>query len=1373
MTVTTGAARGLEDAYPLAALQAGMLYHSAYEPDAATYHDLTTITLRGVFDAGAFEAALAEVTARHPVLRTSIDLTGFSEPLQLVHRSATLPLEVTDLSGFSGDPEAAGRRLAEWSEAEKRRPFDWASPPLARAHVHVLPGELFAFSLSFHHAILDGWSVAALVTELLQRYHGHLTDEPVPLTRPGAAFRELVAAERAAVAAPETRDFWQARMADAPGTRLPRLPGPHGEPGAEVLRLPLPAELLERLGAAARGLAVPLRTLLLAAHLRVLALVTGESEVMTGLVTHSRPESEAGEEVLGLFLNTVPLRLDVTAPTWAELVREVFEAEVALLPHRRYPLFEIQRAAGRSPLLDVLFDFRDFHVYRGLPGVEIVDQDFFEQTDVPFAAAFGRSREHGGFDLTLTYDRAQFDAGQVARFGELYLVALHQAADPGDDPRSEAPYLERDAAAIDGWNATTRTYPDATLHELIAAQAARTPAAPAVCYDGTWLSYRELTERAGAVTARLTAAGTRPGDVVGVCLERGPDLLPALLGVLGAGAAYLPLEPGLPAERLAYMIEDARARTVLTGAASTTVLPAGVALSLTGPEPDPAALPRTGPAADPAAATGLAPDPAADSPDVPGSPARVHPDSPAYVIFTSGSTGRPKGVGVSHRAIVNRLLWMQEAFGLAPDERVLHKTPLSFDVSVWELFWPLITGAGLVVAEPDAHRDGARLAALAAAHDVTTMHFVPSMLELFLDEPDLPALRRVICSGEALGAELAARCHDRLPHTELHNLYGPTEAAVDVTWHPYEPGEPSVPIGRPVANTRLEVLDAGGRRVPVGTPGELCLGGVQLARGYVSRPGLTAERFVPDPYGPPGARLYRTGDLARWLPTGEIQYLGRTDFQVKIRGQRVELGEIEALLTAEASVRAAVVVLRGERLVAYVVPENGPENDTANDSANGTANGTANSTANSSENDAAGGSDAPNTDAGGPAAPAGRLPELAAALRTRLPEYMIPAAWVPLDALPVTANGKLDRAALPDPGDAGRAPYLPPRDPFEARLATLWEETLGVDAIGVHDDFFALGGHSLLALRLTMRLRKELGRDVPLSSVLTAPTVAGLAAELRRPQDNDGAPRRIVPLRPTGDRDPVFLFHALGGQVFRYLPLTRHLGPDQPVYAVQAAGLAPGERPHATLAEMVDDYTAHLLEVRPHGPYVLGGYCIGGNIALETARRLRELGEEVPLVVLFYSDANEPVLRASLEDDAVLLTHALAGGKVQVNLDDLHRMSPDERLLAVIDAAARADTLQPDTADLRQARRFVDVFRANAHAVGHYRHAPYDGDVLLYSPAAEGVPPDDMGWRDVVTGRLRISPIHGERFTVMYEPRVALAAAELRSSIDHGLTSDD
>ncbi|MDH2425403.1 amino acid adenylation domain-containing protein [Sphaerisporangium sp. TRM90804] len=1300
MTVTAGPARGLEDAYPLAALQAGMLFHSEYEPGAPTYHDLTTITLRGRFDRAAFAAALAEVTAGHPVLRTSFDLAGFSEPIQLVHRSAELPLEVTDLTGEADAPA----RLREWSEREKLRPFDWARPPLARVHVHLLPGGLFAFSLSFHHAILDGWSVAAFTTELFRRYAAHLAGAPLPVRPPGAAFRDLVARERALVASPEAKDFWNARVADAPDTRIPRLPGaPAGETRAvDVLAAPVPAGVLDDLRAVARTLQVPLRTVLLAVHARVLALLTGRPEVMTGLVTHGRPESEAGEEVLGLFLNTVPLGVDAGAPTWGALVRRVFDAEVALLPHRQYPLFEIQRASGRSPLLDVLFDFRDFHVYRGMPaeaGIELLDQEFFEQTDLPLTVSFGRSRDHGGFDLTLTYDRAQFTAAQMERIRDHYLTALRAlAAGPDGDPRPSAPYLAADGDTIERWNATRRPYAAGTLHELIAAQAARTPSAPAVGYDGLWLTYRELAARAAAVTSLLVGAGTRPGDVVGVHLPRGPELLPALLGVLGAGAAYLPLEPGLPAERLSYMIEEARARTVLVVGETEGAVPGGVALRVDAP-----------PAEAPA---GHAP------PSVP-------PDALAYVIFTSGSTGRPKGVGVSHRAIVNRLLWMQETFGLTSADRVVQKTPIGFDVSVWELFWPLMTGAGLAVARPDGHRDSAYLASLIETEGVTTLHFVPSMLELFLEEPTLPGrMRRVICSGEALPAELAWRFHERLPGVGLHNLYGPTEAAVDVSWHACAAGESVVPIGRPVANTRLEVLDTRGERVPVGTPGELCIGGVQLARGYVNRPALTAERFVPDPYGPPGARLYRSGDVARWLPDGEIEYLGRTDFQVKIRGQRVELGEIEARLAALPEVRTAVVALRGGTLAAYVVPTE------------------------------------PGADV-----------DLAARLRPVLPDHMVPSAWVPLDALPVTANGKLDRAALPDPGITGRAPYLPPRDPFEARLATLWEETLGLSAIGVHDDFFALGGHSLLALRLAMKLRKELGREIPVSLVLTAPTVALLAVALRRPQDSEGG-QRIVPLRPGGDRPPVFLSHALGGQVFRYLPLTRHLGPDQPVHAIQASGLAPGEEPHTSMEEMVDDYVGHLLKVRPEGPYVLGGYCIGGNIALETARRLREMGHEVPLVVLFYSDADEPVIRGSLQDDAVLLMHALAGGSVEADLESLRRMEPDERLLAVIEAAAKADRLQPDAADLEQARRFVNVFRANAHAVGYYRHESYDGDVLLFSPAREGADPDDMGWRAVVTGRLRISPILGERFTVMYEPLVADAAAELRSCMDHGLTHD-
>ncbi|MEU4834919.1 AMP-binding protein, partial [Streptosporangium sp. NPDC023615] len=745
----------------------------------------------------------------------------------------------------------------------------------------------------------------------------------------------------------------------------------------------------------------------------------------------------------------------------------------------------------------------------------------------------------------------------------------------------------------------------------------------------------------------------------------------------------------------------------------------------------------------------------------------------------------------SHRAIVNRLRWMQETYRLTPADRVLHKTPVSFDVSVWELFWPLLTGAGLVVARPGGHYEPGHLIDLIETEKVATAHFVPSMLDAFLDTPDLVtddagsassetpgspedtatallvdiakasatdgpdatpvsgarsggartgSLRRVVCSGEALPADLVRRFAERLPGVELHNLYGPTEAAVDVSWHVCDPAEPTVPIGRPVDNTRLEVLDDRFGRAPVGTPGQLFIGGTQVARGYLGRPALTAERFLPDPYGPPGSRLYATGDRARWRPDGELDYLGRLDTQTKIRGMRVEPGEIEAALLSEPEVRAAAVVVEGDRLIGYVVTTGTAGSDDAPASA-GTA------------GDGDGPGNAPGVD-------------WRARLRSRLPEHMIPSAWVALDALPLTHNGKLDRKALPAPertgGDAFR---VPPRDPVEGRVAAIWEELFDVPMVGVFDDFFDLGGHSLLALRLAVRIRREFGRDLPVATVLASPTVAGLADVLRRPEDL--SEQRLVTLNAEGDRPPIVLVHALGGQVFRYQPMARRLGPDQPVYAIAAAGLAPGEEPHTTMADMVEDYVERLRAVRPHGPYVLGGFCIGGNIAMEMARRLRELGEDVPLLVLFYSDADEPVINSSLEDDASLMTHALAGGPLEADAAEFAGLGPEEMLLAVIAAASREQRLAPDTADVEQARRFLTVFRANAHAVGRYRHEPYDGDVALFAPTGDR---PDLGWGDVVKGNLAIEAIPGERVVILFEPLVAEAAAKLRSWIDHGVT---
>ncbi|MBQ1075161.1 amino acid adenylation domain-containing protein [Micromonospora sp. C31] len=592
-----------------------------------------------------------------------------------------------------------------------------------------------------------------------------------------------------------------------------------------------------------------------------------------------------------------------------------------------------------------------------------------------------------------------------------------------------------------GWNDTAVGYPtDPCLHELVEEQVRRTPDAIAVVSDERTVRYVELNREANRLARRLRAAGVHAESVVGVCLHRGVDLVVALLGVLKAGGAYLPVDPDQPADRIRYLLTDSGATTVVTG-----------------PGVDHGPL---------AAATGApvrVDDDRRELPDGDPEPV-VGPANAAYVIYTSGSTGRPKGVVVEHRSIVNRVRWRPDARG-ADGGVVLQKTPFGFDVSVCELFSPLTTGATLVMARPGGHRDPAYLARVVAERQVTSIRFVPSMLRAFLDvlpagRASLPSIRQVLCSGEALPADLVAAAHDRLD-CEVFNLYGPTEAAVEVTSTRCLPGE-AVTIGRPVANTRTYVVDVALRPVPVGEPGELVLAGIQLARGYLGRPGLTAACFVPDPFADrPGQRMYRTGDQARYLPDGSIEYLGRRDHQVKIRGFRIELGEIESVLGRHPAVRAVVVDVRhgaagGPQLVAYLLPA-GPE-------------------------------------------PVDHL-AVRAYLAERLPEHMVPQRWVTLDDLPLTGSGKVDRGRLPEPAAAGPVPDAPtvaPRTPTERVVAEVWAEVLGVDRCGTHDDFFDLGGHSLLATRVVALLHERFPVDLPVSAVFEAPTVAELATVLER-----------------------------------------------------------------------------------------------------------------------------------------------------------------------------------------------------------------------------------------------------------------------------------
>jgi amino acid adenylation domain-containing protein len=1043
---------GLEDAYPLSRLQAGMVFHSELAPGSATYHDVFSYHLRAPFDEGALSAAVEEALRRHPVLRTSFDLASFSEPLQLVHRAVEVPLSVESLEASSAAEQE--EELRRWLEAESRTPFDWGRAPLFRLQVHRRGASSFQLTFSFHHAILDGWSVASLLAELFRLYLGRLgrTVEPVP-PAPCLTFGDFVALEREALESSAGERFWDERLADAGVSPLPRWPASEPPvPGTLRVSVPLAAGVPAALHRLARESDVPVRSVLLAAHLRALGLLSGHIDVTSGIVTHGRPEGADGDRVLGLFLNTLPVSVRLAGGTWRDLVREVFRIEREMLPHRRHPLAKLLRRRAGHPLFEVNFNFVHFHVYDGLRelrGIELMGGHSIEVTNHPLTANFSLAGETGNAEvrLDLIVHTERFPAAQIDQIAGCYAGVLAAMAAAPDEHYELSPLPpEGDLERLAAWNCTGLEYPsersnEVCLHELLARQAERSPDRTAVVFGEERLTYRDLDARANRLAHFLVRAGVGVEAPVGICLERSLEMAVAILGVMRAGAAYVPLDPSLPLGRLEHMARDVGVRVVLT---VEELLP-------TFPE-------------DGVRAVCLDREAAAIASESDADPASgATADHLAYILFTSGSTGLPKAVMVTHRAIGNRLLWMQHAHPLADADAVLFKTPFSFDASIWELFVPLIAGARVVIARPGGHQDPGYLLQEVERRGVTVLQLVPSLLPGILDHPGAAALgrlRRLFCGGEALSSDLVDRVLERF-NIELVNLYGPTETSIDASSWTCRAGFGGgvAPIGRPLANLRVHILDAHLCPVPVGTPGELYVAGVGLARGYFGKPHLTAERFVPDPFAAdPGGRSYRTGDVAAWRPDGLLEYQGRADHQVKVRGVRIEPAEIEALLRRHPAVREAVVLARPDvagdlRLIAYFVPRGAVESAPLD-------------------------------------------PELRTHLRGFLPEVMLPAAFVQLTALPLSPNGKLDRSALPAPDWERRvsgAAFAAPRTPIEKTLAEIWSEVLGVGKVGVHDSFFELGGHSLLALPVIARVRKSFGIDLPLAHLFEEPTVERLA----------------------------------------------------------------------------------------------------------------------------------------------------------------------------------------------------------------------------------------------------------------------------------------
>lgn len=1303
----------VEDAYPLTMLQSGMIFHTSFESISSLYHDVATFYLRCPLDLSNMQAALNELSRRHPVLRTSFALGGFSIPLQLVHRSVDISLEIIDLRHLPESEQA--EKIEQWIRAEKARRFELRVPPMIRFCVFQRGEDLFQLTWTEHHAILDGWSVATMMSEFFQIYFGLIgavkTHVPEP---PKTRFRDFVALERAASESPEARQFWTELVSGSVGTVLPswrRATTDAGTSRKDCI-VPLTAEITSAIKQFSKSISTPIKNILLAVHLRVLAFITGNPDVITGLVTNGRPEEADAERVLGLFLNTVPFRFVLKNESWRSLVERVFDLEREILPFRRYPLAEIQRHAKNDHLFETAFNFTYFHVYQNVeqpPGFEVINAVDFVETNFTFQANFTLDvLSASELQLKLAYDPTALSPDQVASIGDYYLRAFDLLCRAPDDiciSQSLLSPRERQQVLV-GWNETDTDFARAEcLHQLFEEQVQRTPEILAVENEAGRLTYAELNRRSNQLARYLRRLGVGPEICVGLCVERSLEMMIGLIGILKTGGAYLPLDPDYPPDRVQYMVGDAAIPVLLTQASLIKRLPQSSAtvLSL---DSDWNLIARE------------------NSEDL---NVNVDGRNLIYVIYTSGSTGKPKGAMNTHAAVCNRLLWMQQEYGLNENDRVLQKTPISFDVSVWELFWPLLAGSRLVIAQPGGHKDPSYLGRVIAERKITTIHFVPSMLAAFLHAGAAAAcssLQRIFCSGEALSPQLAAECLNQIP-AGLHNLYGPTEAAVDVTyWHCTRANvEEGVPIGQPIANLRLYVLDADLKPAPVGSTGDLYIGGKGLARGYYGKPALTAERFVPDPFHADGGRLYWTGDWARWRFDGKLEFLGRGDDQVKIRGLRIELGEIEVALLEHAQVQDGVVVVKtfaanDRRLVAYIT--------TAGEEVS--------------------------TDA------------LREHLRRRLPEYMVPSAFVKLEHLPLTPSGKLDRRALPSPegGHEKTTSYVAPRSSIEKFLAALWGNVLGIENVSIKDNFFELGGHSLSALRIIAQIHSQLGRDLPVSAIFQNPTVERFAECL---QENAAVQTSLVAIQPGGPAQPMFCVHPVGGNVFCYFPLSKYLGEEQPLYALQAAGLNAGEVLSSHIEEMAADYIKALREVQPRGPYFLTGWSFGGTVAFEMARQLQAQGEAETVLVMIDSRApGWSELTADYDEQTLLrgflADFAAASGKQLFNSPDRFQGLSGEDLFSHVLAQAIANGLLPEGTNQESMLRLFRVYKNNLAVLKTYSPSAYAGKAVLLRAQESNAGDAALGWRPFVQ-QLEVHRVPGNHYSMMLAPHVKDLAEHL------------
>lgn len=1286
--------------------------------------------LSGPVDPKALRGALERIVARHEVLRTRlVASTADATPRQVIDDLFDARLELVDLRG-EPDPDAtADARAHELAWA----PFDLEAGPLFRAALMQTGAETYRLVLCFHHTIFDGWSLGVFLDELAYSYEAlrrgatpALPDLPLHYADFAVWQRRALTGERLE----RLRTYWRERLAGAPP--LIELPTDRPRPplqsfaGARVSRV-LSPELALGLRELGRAHRVTPTTAALGAFAVLLSRHTGADDLVIGMPIANRGHAQL-ERLIGFFANTLALRVRVAAAQSVdELLDDLREVMRGAQLHQELPFervvdaLEVERNLDRNPLFQVMFADID----NTTDDFSLVDLD---------VSLVEPEHQHSGFDLTLNlrrgrgrveaifeYSTALFDAATIERLADSFLTLVAGILERPDAAVGSLPVLSERALleVVRDFNATAvHVDPGPLVHEHVRRQAAAQPTAEAIRDGDRGLTYAELQRRVDELSIRLHETGVGPGQLVAILLPRSAETVIAMLAVLTAGAAYVPLDPEQPQRRLEFMLEDSRACVVLTSAELRERARGGGRQVL---------------------------EVAEDGPPVPtpssAAPAAIGPESLAYVIYTSGSTGKPKGVMIRHAAVRNTLLGYRLGYRLAEHGAGLSHLQMAnpaFDVFTGDWLRSLCTGGRLVICPMEHLALPERLYATLVGERIGFAEFVPAVIRRLCDHLEATGARLDFMRGVVVSSDVFhVRDYRRLralctADAQVTNTYGVTEAAIDSTIAERIDveltGDAIAPIGRPMANTRTYVLDHALRPVPVGVRGELCLAGSGLADGYLEREALSRERFVEVELLGHRERVYRTGDAARWRPGGELEFFGRLDHQINLRGLRIELGEIEAALLEHGSIREAVVVLRGDppepMLVAYVAL-----NEELADISR----------------------------------------ELRGFLDERIPRYMIPAVFIVLPALPLNANGKIDRASLPAPTNAVVRSLVPPRDSVELKLLLIWERLLERAPLSVVDDFFALGGDSLLSVRLVSVLERELGVRVPLSTVFQTGTIERLAAWIRRRDEEPSAApwSPLVCLQPRGDAAPLFFVHAAGGIVFRYLEVAALLGDARPFYALQARGVEPGDLPYPSIEVMAADYVRAIREVQPRGPYLLGGWSFGGTVAFEMARQLEAVGEAAP--VLLMVDAPSPFVDDYEEDDVEFLLERLrpAAGLELADVDG--HDTREAKLRYLFEEQRLAGLFVPDISEEDAALRLA-LHKHHNRIICEYRPAgPCASRIVFFAPT-EAIPFDRrMGdpvpaWEAFADG-VEVHSAPGNHFNMFSAKNGPVLADRLREAI--------